>query len=742
MSLTTRMTVLCAVVSACSIDENVSSINQEVNVVWQNVLGATATGNNLTKTAAQGWGNAGASSAQSITADGFAEFSTAENTKTKIAGLSNGDSNQRDSDVDFGLLPATGGRVLVREAGADRGQVGTYVAGDVFRVEVVERVVRYYKNGSLLFTSAKAAQFPLLIDAALNQQGSTITNATISDFIFTNTVGVDILSTTSLRKTVGIPNGFGNSGAISVRSIKADTGFLQFGSGETTATKAAGLSNGDPDQTATSIDFGWRLNANGAAQVIEGGTVRFTDGANWATTDVFRVEVFEVAGTPQVRYLKNGATVFTSAQAVTYPLTFDSAFDQAGGTLTGIALDDTFWTNVVGADAIGNKLFGTVPRTQQACFGSGAHSLVSFAGDGFVEFSTNENNRSKAVGLSNGDTNQSDADIDFAIVLSSGGTVAVKENGVVKGTFGTYTAGEIFRIEVTANVVRYLRNGQVFLTSTKVPTFPLLADASICDTGSTITNTRMVSTSDEIPRDPISGFAVPLTQADWNLVFAAAGVTPKTVNQSWSFQDASGNALAAIGSPLEASVGANALDYQQDVTGWARKAIMFQPDGGTEFLFQPKTILEGPDPTLESVLMFTYAGIDPVAATRRVMVISGGSSNAALLSITAGGNLRLVCDNIATVGTATATGTVRPFMLQYDRSNSLVRGYSDQEIVAGTFSPNVSNSTRGWGTSNNTGSNGVQRTLLGTQFKGVDAEWTEAEVRAVYNVLINGTVPW
>jgi hypothetical protein len=743
MLLKTQIALLC-VLGACSEQLELSSSDQEVNVTFQNAVGVSVNGNSLTKTAAQGWGNAGASSTQSINSDGFVEFSTLERNKAKIAGLSNGDSGQADTDVDFGIVLNASGNVVVREAGADRGQFGTYNAGDVLRVEVVERVVRYYRNGALLFTSTKAPVLPLLLDTALNQTGSTITNAVISDFVFTNTVGVDVLSTTSIRKTAGLGNGFGNSGAISVRSIKADTGFTQFSSGETTATKAAGLSNGDPDQNASSIDFGWLLTANGAAQVIETGTPRFTDTVNWTTTDVFRVEVVQNAGVSQVRYFKNGTQVFVSAQAVTYPLTFDSAFDQAGGTLTNVALDDTFWTNVVGADAIGNTLFGTVPRTQQTCFGSGAHSLATIAsGDGFVEFSTNENNRSKAVGLSNGDSNQSDADIDFAIVLSSSGLVTVKENGVSKGTFGPYAAGEVFRVNVTANVVTYLRNGQVFFTSAKVPTFPLLADASICDTGSTITNTVMTGgAGDGIPRDPISGFAVPLTQADWNLVFAAAGVTPKTVNQSWSFQDSSGDAQAAIGSPLVASTGADALDYQQDVPGWARKAIVFQPDGGIEFLFQPRTIIDGPDPTVESVLMFTYASVDPVAATRRIMVIAGGSTNANLLSVTSTGNLRLVCDGSQTIGTATATGPVRPLMLQYDRTNSRAVAYSDQEIITGVFSANVSSSTRGWGTSNNTGSSGVQRNLLGTQFKGVNAEWTEAEVRAVYNVLINGAVPW
>jgi hypothetical protein len=180
------------------------------------------------------------------------------------------------------------------------------------------------------------------------------------------------------------------------------------------------------------------------------------------------------------------------------------------------------------------------------------------------------------------------------------------------------------------------------------------------------------------------------------------------------------------------------------VPGWFRTSINFGPDGGQEFLFQPRTIPQGPDTSVESVLMFSYAGVDPVANTRRIMVASGGSTNAMLLGVTSGGNLRVVCAGSAVVGTTVATGTVRPYVLQYDRTNLVARAFSDQEIVNATFSAAVQNSTRGWGTSNNTGSTGAQRTLLGAQFRGVNAEWSEAEIRAVYNILlpVGSVVPW
>src|SRR5262249_26982979 len=49
------------------------------NVVWTNVLGASVSGNTLTKTAATGWANSGASSAQAIVSgDGYVEYTATD----------------------------------------------------------------------------------------------------------------------------------------------------------------------------------------------------------------------------------------------------------------------------------------------------------------------------------------------------------------------------------------------------------------------------------------------------------------------------------------------------------------------------------------------------------------------------------------------------------------------------------------------------------------------------------------
>ena len=95
-------------------------------VVWTSLVGATASGNSLTKTAATGWGNAGAVSTQAIASgDGYVEFTASETTTYRMLGLSNGNTNSNWDDIDYALYEYAG-QLQVYEAGTARGTFGTY----------------------------------------------------------------------------------------------------------------------------------------------------------------------------------------------------------------------------------------------------------------------------------------------------------------------------------------------------------------------------------------------------------------------------------------------------------------------------------------------------------------------------------------------------------------------------------------------------------------------------------------
>jgi hypothetical protein len=90
-------------------------------------------------------------------------------------------------------------------------------------------------------------------------------------------------------------------------------------------------------------------------------------------------------------------------------------------------------------------------------------------------------------GLSQGDTDQDYADIDFAI-YAYGPTqqLYVYEAGIAKGMFGTYQAGDRLRVSVEDNAVTYRKNGVLLYTSTLAPDYPLLIDTSLLTAGSAI----------------------------------------------------------------------------------------------------------------------------------------------------------------------------------------------------------------------------------------------------------------
>jgi len=150
------------------------------NVVWTTLVNVTATGNSLRKSGGcEGCGDAGAVSTQTIgSGDGYVEFTASEATTYRGAGLSNGNTNNLLSDIDFAIL-LTPGWAAVREKGVWKSDT-PYTAGTVFRVAVVGGQVKYFKNGVLFYTSAAPPVYPLIVDTTFWSLNSTLTNAVIS----------------------------------------------------------------------------------------------------------------------------------------------------------------------------------------------------------------------------------------------------------------------------------------------------------------------------------------------------------------------------------------------------------------------------------------------------------------------------------------------------------------------------------------------------------------------------------
>jgi hypothetical protein len=161
---------------------NVSALPGGGNIAWTNAVGLSVSGNNLTKTAPTGWGNAGAVSTQSIASgNGYIEFRTNEATTYKVLGFAATPINQDHTKINFGINPGITNNVNIWEKGQIvKFNAASYTSSDVFRIVVEFPAVKYYKNSLLIYTSTLPPIYPLIADAVMYDNNSTIINAKLA----------------------------------------------------------------------------------------------------------------------------------------------------------------------------------------------------------------------------------------------------------------------------------------------------------------------------------------------------------------------------------------------------------------------------------------------------------------------------------------------------------------------------------------------------------------------------------
>jgi hypothetical protein len=150
-------------------------------ITWVNTVNVTVSGTVLQKTSGcDGCEDAGATSQEQLTADGYIQFTIGDSNTLWMAGLSHGNDDTTYADIDFGFRFNGAGYADVLEDGVYAGGDTTYAAGDVFRVTLANGRIEYSKNGQFLMESARAPQLPLLLDSSLISMGATVRNAVIA----------------------------------------------------------------------------------------------------------------------------------------------------------------------------------------------------------------------------------------------------------------------------------------------------------------------------------------------------------------------------------------------------------------------------------------------------------------------------------------------------------------------------------------------------------------------------------
>jgi len=156
------------------------------NVVWTNVVNATATGNSLQKTAGcSGCQDAGGVSQQTIASGtGYVQFGVAAPSggPSVYVGLGSGLSTPpQASQLAYAFDIWPGGTYDLREFGVWK-KDGTWTSTDTFKVSIeAGGVVKYYQNNQLVYQSTAApGAYPYVLGTTLFAVGSAVNNAVIN----------------------------------------------------------------------------------------------------------------------------------------------------------------------------------------------------------------------------------------------------------------------------------------------------------------------------------------------------------------------------------------------------------------------------------------------------------------------------------------------------------------------------------------------------------------------------------
>jgi hypothetical protein len=124
--------------------------------------------------------DAGAVSKQVISSgSGFVEFTASETKKMRFIGLSSQSTGTGYEEIEFAIKLTSFDTAEVRENNRFGASV-PYTSGDVFKIEIDSGAVRYYKNGTLFYTSSNTAPLQLIVDVSLLNEDATLTNVWIS----------------------------------------------------------------------------------------------------------------------------------------------------------------------------------------------------------------------------------------------------------------------------------------------------------------------------------------------------------------------------------------------------------------------------------------------------------------------------------------------------------------------------------------------------------------------------------
>jgi hypothetical protein len=223
----------------------------------------------------------------------------------------------------------------------------------------------------------------------------------------------------------------------------------------------------------------------------------------WSSSSAYEIRILDATG----GHVPIGAISATPAQTI--PIRNAGASSDGASTpspplIGAYAVTRLTWANQTRVAVDGNTLRSDTSINGWAA-GASSNERIHYptALPHYVQYVVDSVHQHVMAGLNTVDTKTHFDEIDFAAyTVKDNGLFQVRENGIERGTFGSYTTGDVIRIETDGTQVSYLVNGEVRYTSKRTLTpadFPFIFDVSFNTQGASISNAVTNSTVPSTP---------------------------------------------------------------------------------------------------------------------------------------------------------------------------------------------------------------------------------------------------